>query len=54
MLTAVLALPAIAQHLYLSVSSVEKHLNSVFGRLGLARASGYGRRVLAVLRYLES
>ncbi|MFF8616631.1 response regulator [Streptomyces sp. NPDC015350] len=45
---------AIGEQLHLSVSSVEKHLNSVFDKLGLARATGYSRRVLAVLRYLES
>ncbi|MEU2669415.1 response regulator transcription factor [Streptomyces sp. NPDC007164] len=45
---------AIAQQLHLSLSSVEKNLNSVFEKLDLPRATGYSRRVLAVLRYLES
>ncbi|MFF2962559.1 response regulator [Streptomyces sp. NPDC057963] len=45
---------AIAQHLHISLSSVEKHLNSIFEKLDLARTTGYSRRVLAVLRYLES
>ncbi|MFD5190413.1 response regulator [Streptomyces sp. NPDC058357] len=45
---------AIAQQLHLSLSSVEKNLNAVFEKLGLPRATGYSRRVLAVLRYLES
>ncbi|WP_405692278.1 response regulator [Streptomyces sp. NBC_00057] len=45
---------AIAQHLHISLSSVEKNLNSVFDKLDLARTTGYSRRVLAVLRYLES
>ncbi|CAL9507219.1 response regulator [Streptomyces sp. enrichment culture] len=45
---------AIAERLHLSLSSVEKHLNSVFDKLDLAHAAGYNRRILAVLRYLES
>ncbi|MGY3062611.1 DNA-binding NarL/FixJ family response regulator [Streptomyces sp. TE3672] len=45
---------AIAQQLHLSLSSVEKNLNSVFEKLDLPRTTGYSRRVLAVLRYLES
>ncbi|MEE1748556.1 response regulator transcription factor [Streptomyces sp. JV184] len=45
---------AIAQQLHISLSSVEKNLNAVFQKLGLPRATGYSRRVLAVLRYLES
>ncbi|MFJ2588415.1 response regulator [Streptomyces sp. NPDC087538] len=45
---------AIAQQLHISLSSVEKNLNSVFEKLDLPRATGYSRRVLAVLRYLES
>ncbi|PAX87475.1 DNA-binding response regulator [Streptomyces albidoflavus] len=45
---------AIARRLHLSVSSVEKSLQSVFDKLELEQATGYSRRVLAVLRYLES
>jgi DNA-binding NarL/FixJ family response regulator len=45
---------AIAERLHLSLSSVEKHLNSVFDKLELPHATGYNRRILAVLRYLES
>ncbi|MER5742006.1 MULTISPECIES: response regulator transcription factor [unclassified Streptomyces] len=45
---------AIAQKLHLSLSSVEKNLNSVFDKLDLSRTTGYSRRILAVLRYLES
>ena len=30
----------------------EKHVNSIFDKLGLAHLTGYSRRVLAVLRYL--
>lgn len=45
---------AIARRLHLSVSSVEKSLQSVFDKLELEQTTGYSRRVLAVLRYLES
>ncbi|MER5964304.1 response regulator transcription factor [Streptomyces sp. NPDC002057] len=45
---------AIGQKLHLSLSSVEKNLNSVFDKLELSRTTGYSRRILAVLRYLES
>ncbi|MBM7089329.1 response regulator transcription factor [Streptomyces sp. S12] len=45
---------AIAGKLHLSLSSVEKNLNAVFDKLELPRATGYNRRILAVLRYLES
>ncbi|WP_369199536.1 response regulator [Streptomyces sp. PU-14G] len=45
---------AIAEHLHLSLSAVEKSLGAVFDKLGLRHASGYNRRILAVLRYLES
>ncbi|MGW1377866.1 response regulator [Streptomyces sp. NPDC002446] len=43
---------AIAVRLHISLSAVEKHANAIFDKLGLIRASGYSRRVLAVLRYL--
>ncbi|WP_230535081.1 response regulator transcription factor [Streptomyces albidoflavus] len=45
---------AIARRLHLSVSSLEKSLQSVFDKLELEQTTGYSRRVLAVLRYLES
>ncbi|MER5706135.1 response regulator transcription factor [Streptomyces sp. NPDC002122] len=45
---------AIARQLHLSLSAVEKYLNAVFDKLELRRADGYSRRILAVLRYLES
>lgn len=45
---------AIARQLHLSLSAVEKYLNAVFDKLELHRADGYSRRILAVLRYLES
>ncbi|MET9545116.1 response regulator transcription factor [Streptomyces sp. NPDC006627] len=45
---------AIGQKLHISLSAVEKNLNAIFDKLGLSRTTGYSRRVLAVLRYLES
>jgi DNA-binding NarL/FixJ family response regulator len=44
----------ISADLYISVSSVEKHINSVFEKLGLANSSGLSRRVMAVVAYLRS
>lgn len=44
----------IASALFVSVSAVEKHSNAIFDKLGLVAERGYSRRVLAVLRYLES
>ncbi|MEY9488903.1 DNA-binding NarL/FixJ family response regulator [Streptomyces calvus] len=45
---------AIAQKLHISMSTVEKNLNTIFDKLELARTTGSNRRILAVLRYLES
>lgn len=45
---------AISQKLHISMSTVEKNLNAVFDKLELAHTTGYNRRILAVLRYLES
>jgi DNA-binding NarL/FixJ family response regulator len=45
---------AIATSLNVSVGSAEKHIASIFTKLGLAPDDGENRRVLAVLRYLES
>ncbi|MFF2012676.1 response regulator [Streptomyces sp. NPDC058195] len=45
---------AISQKLHISTSTVEKNLNAVFDKLELTRTTGYNRRILAVLRYLES
>lgn len=45
---------SIAQRLFVSPGSVEKHISSLFGKLGLAPEDGENRRVMAVLRYLES
>ena len=43
-----------AERLRMSISAVEKHVASIFGKLGIAETVGYSRRVLAVLRYLGS
>ncbi|MDQ7804216.1 response regulator transcription factor [Amycolatopsis sp. A133] len=45
---------AIAAELFLSAGSVEKYVTSIFGKLGLPPSEEDNRRVLAVLRYLES
>ncbi|MFJ3701298.1 MULTISPECIES: response regulator transcription factor [Streptomyces] len=45
---------AIARRLHISVSAVEKNLNAIFDKLELSRTTGHSRRILAVLRYLES
>jgi DNA-binding NarL/FixJ family response regulator len=44
----------IASALVVSVGAVEKHVASVFDKLGLPPSEGDNRRVLAVLRYLGS
>nr|WP_206037567.1 response regulator transcription factor [Rhodococcus sp. HNM0569] len=44
----------IADRLHMSVSGVEKHVNSIFAKLNLPRDSDRSRRVRAVLLYLES
>jgi DNA-binding NarL/FixJ family response regulator len=43
---------AIAAHLYLSVSAVEKNVNSIFSKLGLSDEPTVHRRVGAVLAFL--
>jgi DNA-binding NarL/FixJ family response regulator len=45
---------ATAKALYLSERAVEKHVGSVFSKLGLANESDVNRRVMAVLAYLEA
>lgn len=45
---------AIAHTLYISEGSVEKHVSSIFIKLGLLPADSENRRVMAVLRWLES
>lgn len=43
----------IAQTLVLTVGAVEKHVQSIMGKLDLAQSAGDHRRVLAVLAYLQ-
>jgi DNA-binding NarL/FixJ family response regulator len=45
---------AIAESLVISDKAVEKHVGNIFTRLGLLPSDDDHRRVLAVLRYLES
>ncbi|HVT20970.1 MAG TPA: response regulator transcription factor [Mycobacteriales bacterium] len=45
---------AIAKELHLSAGSVEKYVTSIFAKLALAPSADDHRRVLAVLRWLES
>jgi len=46
--------PAIASALFISPKLVEKHVASIFGKLGLAPSDSDNRRVIAAIRYLES
>jgi DNA-binding NarL/FixJ family response regulator len=43
----------IAEALFLSESSVEKHVNAIFGKLGLSQEQQIHRRVAAVLTFLQ-
>jgi DNA-binding NarL/FixJ family response regulator len=45
---------AIAKTLFVSEGSIEKHVTSIFSKFGLPPSDADHRRVLAVLRYLES
>jgi DNA-binding NarL/FixJ family response regulator len=45
---------AIAAQLYMSERAVEKHITSVFQKLGLSEESQVNRRVSAVLAFLEA
>ncbi|MFC0628979.1 response regulator transcription factor [Kribbella deserti] len=44
----------IAGELFISQSAVEKNVNAIFDKLGIAPTTGYSRRVLAILHYLGS
>jgi DNA-binding NarL/FixJ family response regulator len=44
---------AIAQDLAISESAVEKHVSTIFGKLGLPRSESDHRRVMAVATYLR-
>lgn len=45
----------IAERLYVTVPAVERHVTRIFSKLGLQQSSaGQHRRVLAVLKYLQS
>ena len=44
---------SIAQALFLSESSVEKHVNAIFGKPGLSQERQVHRRVAAVLTFLR-
>jgi DNA-binding NarL/FixJ family response regulator len=44
---------AIASALFVSLGAVEKHVASIFGKLGLEPSDSDNRRVLAVLHYLR-
>jgi DNA-binding NarL/FixJ family response regulator len=45
--------PGIADNLVVSIAAIERHVTSIFVKLGLQPAGEDHRRVLAVLRYLE-
>jgi DNA-binding NarL/FixJ family response regulator len=45
--------PVIARRMHLSLSSVEKHIGSIFTKLDLGDDSSVHRRVAAVVAHLE-
>ena len=45
---------AIAERLLISAGVVEKHVASIFSKLGLAPSDSDNRRVIAAIKYLES
>jgi DNA-binding NarL/FixJ family response regulator len=45
---------ATAKALFMSERAVEKHIGSVFQKLGLSNESEVNRRVMAVLAFLEA
>ena len=44
----------IADSLVITLRAVEKHVSSIFGKLGLPSTASDSRRVLAVLLYLRT
>jgi DNA-binding NarL/FixJ family response regulator len=44
----------VAQELVVTVAAVERHVTSIFDKLGLHQSTEQHRRVLAVLRYLQA
>jgi DNA-binding NarL/FixJ family response regulator len=44
----------IAARLVISERAVEKHVANIFMKFGMPQSEGDNRRVLAVLRYLQS
>jgi DNA-binding NarL/FixJ family response regulator len=46
--------PAIAAELSIALRSAEKHVSSIFAKLGVPATGGEDRRVLAVLEYLRA
>ena len=44
----------IAKTLYMSDRAVEKHIGSIFQKLGLAEEREVNRRIMAVLAFLEA
>jgi DNA-binding NarL/FixJ family response regulator len=44
---------AIAEQLFVTVRAVERHINSIFAKLGLTQENDYHRRVRAVLLHLS-
>jgi DNA-binding NarL/FixJ family response regulator len=44
----------VAQELVVSVAAVERHVTSIFDKLGLHQSPEQHRRVLAVLKYLRA
>ncbi len=45
---------AIGRALFLTERAVQKHINSVFHKLGLSESPELDRRVAAVLRFLDA
>jgi DNA-binding NarL/FixJ family response regulator len=44
----------VAEDLVITVAAVERHMTSIFDKLGLRQSPEYHRRVLAVLTYLRA